>query len=108
MSIAFNGQALLQFLAHGKVLCQQAVQTPPAHAAAAWLPALASASPPVLGLAASDRLGLPALLLPSAVLPVCSHPANQLEGLPELGPTKQVLPLLIRANLGFSALICCR
>ncbi len=57
-------------------------QTPLAHAAAAWTPALPSASRPALGLAAAALIGSAAAFASSEALLVCSRPVRNPQGQP--------------------------
>ena len=63
------------------IACQSG-QTPLARAAAAWTPALPSASLPALGLAAAALIGSAAAFAPSEALLVCSHPVRKPQGQP--------------------------
>ena len=63
------------------IACQSG-QTPLARAAAAWTPALPSASLPALGLAAAALIGSAAAFVPSEALLVCSHPVKDPQGQP--------------------------
>ncbi len=63
------------------IACQSG-QTPLARAAAAWTPALPSASLPALGLAAAALIGSAAAFAPSEDLLVCSRPVRNPQGQP--------------------------